>query len=56
MRERKRHTARRVASTPPGRGGGTPSLAAGGLHPGVPPILTWPGAGGTPSLAGGTPF
>ena len=56
LRECKRHTARRIASTPsvvlmgeypiPGEGypilvGGTPSLVVG--YPGVPPIWTWPG-------------
>ena len=44
LRERKRHTARRVAS-PRGGGGGIPTLA------GVVPTLAW--AGGVPTLAGG---
>ena len=60
LRERKRHTARPVASVRSavlswlggcvGGGGGYPILTClrGVPHPGVPPILTWPG-GGTPS-------
>ena len=38
LRERKRHTARRVVTTP--------SVALTGYPP---PVLTWPGGGGYPT-------
>ena len=62
LRERKRHTARRVASTHSvvlGGGGGVPTLVGG-----VPTLVrgeylpcwggTHPGGGGVPTLVGGT--
>ena len=61
LRERKRHTTRRVSSTSSAvlsRGISHPWLE-GVPHPMVPPILTWPGgtlARGTQSLGRGYPI
>ena len=48
LRERKRHTACRVASTPVVLTGYLPPPPAGYLHP-----PSWPGPGGVPCLGGG---